>query len=86
MNIVRKKTFKKAYLKLSHKLQLKADDALKVFINNPYEKSLNNHALKGQLKGLRSLDVTGDLRILFKEKNGYITVVLITMGSHSQLY
>ncbi len=86
MKIVRKKSFKKNYTKLQEKLKQKVDDALRLFTINPHDKKLNNHSLKGKLKELRSIDVTGDLRIIFQEKDDYVVVLLVQVGSHSQLY
>ncbi|MDD4530913.1 MAG: hypothetical protein PHO80_05195 [Candidatus Gracilibacteria bacterium] len=59
-----------------------------IFINNPFDKILNNHELLGQQKGNRSINITGDLRVIFKEtSNGkYEFVEFINIGNHSDLY
>ena len=56
--------------------------------NNPFDLQLRNHKLKGKRIGCRSLDVMGDLRIIFRElsEGKYELVELIELGSHSQLY
>lgn len=81
-----KKSFDKAYAKLPLKLRQKIDCALVIFVENPWETVLNNHALKGDYLGLRSINVTGDVRILFKEQDNHIEIVLVDVGKHSQLY
>ena len=49
---------------------------------------LNNHALKGDFLWLRSINLTGDYRIIFREmNNGDIEIVeLIDVNTHSELY
>lgn len=86
MKIYRKKKFLKQYLKLSKKKQKKINNALLIFEQNPFEKILKNHQLNGEFSDLRSISITGDLRIIFKEENNYLVVMLIQVGSHSQLY
>jgi len=54
-------------MKLSLKIQKKADESLLVFFKNPKDATLRNHALEGIYRGCRSIDVTGDLRIIFRE-------------------
>ncbi|KAK3605058.1 hypothetical protein CHS0354_000724 [Potamilus streckersoni] len=34
---------------------------------NPFATELRNHALRGEYEGFRSIDVTGDYRIIFRE-------------------
>ncbi len=86
MKILRKKSFKKNYVKLSERFKQKVDDTLRLFVKNAFDEKLNNHSLKGNLTGFRSIDVTGDLRIIFKETNNYVVVVLVRVGTHSQIY
>ncbi len=86
MLLRRKKLFIKQYKKLSPKTQKKIEEKVRIFVKNPLEKSLYNHPLKGDFEGSRSISVAGDLRIIFKEENNYLVVILIQVGSHSQLY
>lgn len=57
-------------------------------MSSPMDHSLNNHALSGEFTGCRSLDVTGDYRIIFEDIWGgiYEIVELLDVGTHSQLY
>lgn len=82
------KIFNKSYEKLSKKLKLKVNNILVIFSENFYNKSLNNHALDWEYLWLRSIDVTWDYRIIFRELSGnkYEIVELIKVWTHSQLY
>lgn len=86
MRLRRKKTFVKSFKKLSVKMKDKVLRILEIFEENPLHPTLRNHALKGEYFGMRSVDVTGDVRIIFKEHDGYIEVILVDVGTHSQLY
>ncbi len=87
--IIRKhKTFDKSYLKLSEKLKIKVKETLILFSENYYDKSLNNHALKWDFLRLRSINVTWDYRIIFRElsNNTYEIVEFLKVWTHSELY
>lgn len=86
MIIRSKKLFDKQFKKLPKGIQQKALQKIEVFSKNPLEKSLHNHQLKGALKGLRAFSVTGDVRIIFQEFDGYVNVLFIAIGTHSQVY
>lgn len=55
-----------------------------LFSQNKFHPILNNHGLSGGYRGCRSINVSGDLRAVFRE-NGE-AVVFIWLGTHSQLY
>ncbi|HMO79060.1 MAG TPA: type II toxin-antitoxin system mRNA interferase toxin, RelE/StbE family [Candidatus Paceibacterota bacterium] len=76
--------FKKALQKQSPKIQKKFFEKMEIFVNDQFHYSLNNHALTGQFSGWRSFDVTGDIRVHYGEIGEVI--VLMNIGSHSQLY
>ena len=80
------KQFKKSYQKLSPKQQQKVDESLMTFEQNPFFPSLKNHALRGRYQGLRSLSAGGDLQIIFREKEKYLEVIFLQVGSHNQVY
>lgn len=67
MQIKRSKTFLKSYTKLPLKIQLKTDECLVVFFDNPKNPTLRNHSLEGKYRGCRSIDITGDFRLIFRE-------------------
>lgn len=78
------KQFDKQYSRLSPKLNQQFKERLTLFVNNPFDKQLRNHPLKGKYLGYRSIDITGDIRAFFKVHNDIIIFGFI--GSHSQLY
>lgn len=80
------KYFEKRLAKLSPKLKRKVVKAIEVFAENPNDKSLKNHALKGRLSGRSAISVTGDVRIIFREYDDYTLVLMLDVGSHNQVY
>ena len=63
-------------------------EALELFLENPMHPNLQNHALGKKLTGYRSIDVTGDWRAVFKEKqtNEQKVIVFDLFGTHKDLY
>ncbi len=55
-----------------------------IFLKDEFHPVLNNHALKGEYHGYRSINVTGDIRAIFKR--GFEYVIFVEIGSHSKLY
>jgi len=82
--------FNKAYSKRFGKLNKRDREAVKEailkFMDDPFADDLRNHPLKGKYLGYRSIDAGFDLRVIFREEDGYIVVVFVDVGSHSQLY
>ena len=77
--------FKKRYKKFHNKKRKLFEEKLKLFINNPFDPILNNHPLKGEYKGCRSINIGGDMRAIYilPEKD----IVLFTaLGTHDELY
>lgn len=67
MQIQYHKVFTKRLKKLPKKLKEKTYEAITRFSENPHDKSLRNHPLKGAQQGRRAFSVTGDVRIIFEE-------------------
>jgi addiction module RelE/StbE family toxin len=86
MIIYRTKRFEKSYKKLSSQNKLLADKAIRLFVQNTSDPKLKNHALKGKYSGLRSFSAAYDLRIIYKEEGNHIKVIMIDVGTHSQVY
>jgi len=60
-----------------------------IFLRNPHDLQLNNHALRDEWEGYRSIDITPDWRAIYREVKladdepyAYFT----SLGTHSQLY
>lgn len=86
MKIVTTVKYDKKYKKLSIGLKNKIDSVLERFMKNPLDPSLFNHSLQGKLKGFKSIRAGFDLRIIFKEEDGYVLVLLIDLGKHDEVY
>lgn len=80
------KRFDKQLQKLSPRLQHKVEITTQRFLKDPYDPRLRNHPLKGSMHDLRSISVTGDIRIVFQEYNNYKIVEFLKVGTHSQVY
>lgn len=78
------KNFKKGYKKLTESQKNKFKERRDLFMSNEFHPILNNHALSGQYEGYRSINITGDLRVLYK-KNGEF-VMFVKIDTHSNLY
>jgi addiction module RelE/StbE family toxin len=77
--------YTKEFRLLSKRKQRKANERLEIFKINPFDRILNNHQLHGEYEGCRSINVTGSLRIIYKDI-GDSNYILMDIGTHSQLY
>lgn len=84
MIIVFQKKFEKKFKKLPLKIKEKFNERLIIFEKDEFDLVLNNHQLKGKYQGYRSINVTGDLRAIYKRNEDSATFVAI--DSHSNLY
>ncbi|KKU21047.1 MAG: hypothetical protein UX31_C0022G0004 [Candidatus Nomurabacteria bacterium GW2011_GWA1_46_11] len=78
------KNFKKQFKRLPKNIQNKFGMKLAAFLSESYSMELNNHSLTGEWRGHRSIDITGDIRAVYKIENE--TNLLVAIGSHNQLY
>ena len=80
--------FHKDFIKNSMKLTLqqknKLTERLKLFSQNELNPVLNNHSLRGKFQGHRSINITGDLRALYKKEGK--DIMFVAIDSHSNLY
>ena len=65
MNIKYSATFKKQYKKAPKKIQEKVKERVSLFVQDPTNQMLNNHALTGKYQGYRSINITGDWRAIY---------------------
>ena len=61
---------------------------LTIFLKNPLNPQLNNHMLREEYSGLRSIDITADYRAVYEEiKVGDEEIAYFTiLGTHKELY
>ena len=77
--------FRKQFQKLNRRQREKAEERLATFIENPFDPVLRNHPLKGRYLDYRSIDLSGDLRAIYKYKSENEAIFVI-LGKHSELY
>ena len=85
MNVRFHKNFEKQYKKLRKKDQQKVQKKLELFLKNPFNIQLNNHSLKGKYTDYRSINITGDLRAIYKFINEK-ECIFVVIDNHSNLY
>lgn len=84
MRITLHKNFEKRYKKLVASEKEKFKNRRDIFLKDEFDPILNNHPLRGEYQGYRSINVMGDLRAIYK-KIGKVAI-FVTVGSHSNLY
>lgn len=61
------KSFDKSFQKIPKTVQDKTTKVLEIFYHDPVAPLLHNHALTGEWRGFRSINITGDYRLIFCE-------------------
>ncbi len=84
MTIIYHKEFIKTFKKLSPKQKKRFKEKLLLLNQDEFHPLLNNHPLTGKYLGYRSINVTGDLRALYKKLADVVIFVII--DKHSNLY
>lgn len=81
------KSFSKQYKKLvrsNPKYRKIITDRINLFLQTRKSLLLHDHKLSGNLHGLRSFSVSGDIRIVYFETPDHC--VFVDIGTHSQVY
>lgn len=77
--------FKKQFEKFSSKVQARVGERLQVFENDEFHPALNNHKLHGEYAKYRSINVGGNMRIVYRKVDSK-TCFFVAIGSHTKLY
>lgn len=77
--------FKKDLKRAPNKVVLAFKETIRIFESDPFDSILNNHKLHGEYADCRSVNVTGDWRLVYKKLKPDI-YHLIAIGTHNQLY
>lgn len=85
MKIILHKHFKKKYEKLSENNKRQFKNRRNIFLEDPLNILLKNHALSGEYSNYRSFNITADIRVIYEPIDNE-TVLFITIGTHSELY
>jgi len=86
MEIVFSKAFQKSLAKLSRRYSSSVEGAVAAYKSDRRDPVLRDRALKGKMKGLRAFSAGYDLRVIYKEEGGFVTVILLDVGTHNQIY
>ncbi len=86
MQIEYSRRFVKELKRAPRKIQIAFRDRLILFLENRSFPILNNHALNGEMKNCRSINITGDWRAIYEDLENGDVIFFIILGTHSQLY
>ncbi|OGK12103.1 hypothetical protein A3C98_04020 [Candidatus Roizmanbacteria bacterium RIFCSPHIGHO2_02_FULL_37_15] len=80
--------FLKQLKKSSLSIKIAFRKRLALFIQDQFHPQLNHHSLIGNLKGYKSINITGDWRAIFSEYKELERKVVVfeMLGTHSELY
>lgn len=78
------KNFKKQFNKLTEAQKRKFRERRDIFFRDEFNPVLNNHALRGEYQGYRSINITGDIRVIYRKNSE--NILFVAIGSHSSLY
>ncbi|OGH16940.1 MAG: hypothetical protein A3C22_02155 [Candidatus Levybacteria bacterium RIFCSPHIGHO2_02_FULL_37_10] len=80
--------FLKTLKKINVRICKSFEEQIRIFSKDAYNSQLNNHVLKREYRGCRSINVASDWRAIYQEiKEGKDTVAyFITLGTHRELY
>ena len=85
MKIVFHQNFERTYKKLRIAEKGKCKERISMFTRDPLNPLLNNHALHGAYSGYRSINISGDLRAIYKLVRPDIAIFVI-VDTHGNLY
>lgn len=84
MRVDYQKSFLKALNKLPAAVEEKFYERLELFQINQAHPLLRNHSVEPAYPGCKSINITGDYRAIFRQKDDL--TVFLYIGTHSQLY
>ncbi len=76
--------FRKKFKKIPPKIQERFYERLELFVQDKFNRVLNNHSVDRAYLNCRSINVSGDYRAIFEDQGE--NIVFITIGTHSELY
>lgn len=66
-------------------MRMQTQERLRLFVDEPFHPLLNDHSLRGEHQNQRSINVTGDVRIIYEMVSKDVAK-LIDIGTHGELY
>ena len=77
--------FKKKLATFPVSIRRRFYDRLALLLADPYHPTLRNHSLQGRYYGYRSINITGDLRAIYKMIPDDVCLFVV-IDTHSNLY
>lgn len=77
--------FERQYRKLDRNLKNRVAERLHLLASEEFHPLLRNHQLTGEYEGFRSINITGDWRLVYR-RIGADTYQLRAVGTHHQLF
>lgn len=84
MKIRLHRNFEKGFRRLTPAQRNRFKERRDMFLRDEFDPILNNHFLKGKYQGYRSINITGDLRVVYESKGDL--VIFVAIDTHSNLY
>ena len=85
IQFIYRKKFKKKFRSVSPVIRAATDFKLRILCKNPYDPILNNHALQGDRQHLRTINITGDIRLVFQVVSKEVYFI-VDIDNHNNLY
>ena len=79
------KKFAKQRGKLPEKIQAAFGERLRLFLQDPFHPLLRNHELHGPYADCRSVNITGDIRAVYRHPAPHVAE-FIRIGTQAELY
>lgn len=79
------RNFERQYKKLKGGGKKRVQERLVLFLENPFHPILGNHPLKGKYSGYRSINITGNIRAVYKFVSEQ-ECIFVAIDTHSNLY
>lgn len=88
MNIIYDPAFLKSLKKANVRIRKNVKERMLLFSKDPDNPQLNNHFLRDEYIGYRSIDVTNDWRAIYEEIHDgeELIAYFIGLGTHKDLY
>lgn len=88
MTIIYRPAFLKTLKKADVRIRKDFKKRIGIFIKNPNDSRLNNHPLKREWEGYRSININADWRAIYREKKeGQKRIAyFFALGTHKELY
>jgi addiction module RelE/StbE family toxin len=78
------KKFDKKFVRLTQSIQEVCLDRIDLYMEDSRHPLLHNHSLLGEYSGLRSINITGDYRLIFEIIDAE-TIQLVDLDTHHNL-